>query len=198
MITIHHVDGTELYHRYPNQAEPQPCHVELNLRASTLTAAYDPEMGSGAPEAVLHGHTRRFAIPALKGDAANALLERIAPLAEHVAAGYSTRWTGHVRAASFSAAALAALDEVEALCDATFAAKDAHLVVERAEDWFRPTGSTLEKQARFVGIARTATDIDLDRRAAHELRGADVHGVDVIDGLDEYLRRLREAARDAA
>lgn len=197
MITIRHVSGTELYHRYPQQAAPQPCHVDLDLTRGTLTAAYDPIVGSGAPEAVYLGHVRRFAIPALRADAANALLERVVPLAERVAAGYSTRWEGRTNVAAFSADALAALDAIDMSCADTFAARADHIVAVQAEDWFRAMASTRQMCASELGITAATTDGALGS-IADVLRHDTAEHVDIIDGLDDYLRMLRDAARKIA
>jgi hypothetical protein len=198
MITIRPASGTELYHRYPQQTTPQPCHVELGLARGTLTAAHDPVVGSGAPEAVYLGHVRRFTIPALRADAANALLERIAPLAERAQAGYSTRWDGRANVAAFSADALAALDAIDMMCADTFAARADGLVAVQAEDWFRVMSSTCELRAREFSITAATTDDELEGVAAKERASATAGHVDIIDGLDDYLRMLRDAARQAA
>jgi hypothetical protein len=197
MITIRPVSGTDLYRRYPQQAARQACHVELDLARGALTAAHDPEIGSGVPEAVHLGHVRRFAIPALRADAANALLERIAPLAERAAAGYSVRWDGRANVAAFSAEALDALDAIDVMCAGTFCARADHLVVVPAEDWFRAMASTSQLCAHEVGITAATTD-DALVLIAQRIRGDTARHVDAVDGLDDYLRRLRDAARKAA
>jgi hypothetical protein len=110
----------DLYHQYPRQSNPQPCYVELDCRTGELTADYNSEIGNAVPASVYHGHTRRWAIPILGADAANELLQAIAPLAERVLAGYDSVWNGNNLVAELTPGAADAIDRIQAACEETF------------------------------------------------------------------------------
>src|SRR5690554_7853969 len=57
--------------------QPQPCYIEVDLEEGTISATHDPEIGGGVPKSVWTGHVRRFRIPPLTADAANAIMEKI-------------------------------------------------------------------------------------------------------------------------
>ena len=94
-MQIKTVEGKKLHHQYPGQTSPQPCYVELDCEAENLSADWNGELGNAVPLSVWHGHTRRWAIPALQAQAANSLLDEIAPLAQRVIDGYTSEWDGN-------------------------------------------------------------------------------------------------------
>lgn len=69
----------ELHCHYDQQTSAQPCYVSLDCGTGELTASYNVEIGSAIPFSVYHGHVRRYGIPCLTPEAANDLLETIAP-----------------------------------------------------------------------------------------------------------------------
>lgn len=190
-IQISEVCGADLHLQYPGQNRPQSCFVELDCRDGRLSAEADPEIGNASPVDVHHGHRQRWTIPALKAQAANALLAEIAPLADRVCAGYSSEWNGSNHVARFTADAAETIEEIASLCDA--ADPGDVVVVWAAADWFGVDGN-LESQAKALGITAAATDEELDAIAKRVLSAAKSDDVDEVDGLDEHLRRVRDAA----
>ena len=93
-ITITPVEGDELYRRYRGETSQQPVYVSLDCETGELSAAASSIIGSGAPMDVFNGIVRRWRIPALTENAANALLAEIAPLAERVVAGFERVFDG--------------------------------------------------------------------------------------------------------
>ncbi|MDO9016121.1 MAG: hypothetical protein Q8S73_12605 [Deltaproteobacteria bacterium] len=193
------VTGTELHLQYPGQTSPQDVHVCLDAETGRLWAAASGEIGNGVPVRVYHGHVQRWSIPALKGDAANALLEEIEPLAARVCDGYWSRWDGSNHVAAFDDDASEAIEEIQALCEQAEAAKDEHTTVNvwAAADWLGGIGNAAA-QASTLGITAATTD---DELAAIETRvegEADGEGVDSLTGLRRHLEWLRSEAIDAA
>lgn len=74
--------------------EPQPCYIEVDLEGGTISATYDPEIGGGVPKSVWTGHVRRFRIPPLTADVANATMEKIKPLVETMLDHWDEEWDG--------------------------------------------------------------------------------------------------------
>ena len=83
-----------LYHRYPNQINPQPCYLELDPEERTVKADWDGEIGGAAPMSVWHKRKYRYSIPILTATAANHLMRALLPLLEKVCAAYSCEWDG--------------------------------------------------------------------------------------------------------
>lgn len=189
------VVGTELYHRYPRETEPQGVFVELDARTGHLTASFDPEVGSGTPTDVWNGHVVRWTIPPLRADAANRLLAEVAPLAERVVAGYSVRWDGNNHVAKFTKDAATAIDEIERLCDGVQGAGGEVVVWDGAE-FFGALGS-YRVQAAELGVVATTTDEELRALAERERANATNNGIDGVEGVVEHLEKLRAACQDA-
>jgi len=199
-IEIRYVESeTGLYHRYSGQTKPQDCYVWIDCESERMGAAHNTEIGNAVPVRVYNGHQQRFAIPALKADAANALLDEIAPLAARVVAGYSSEWDGSNEVAEFNEDADAALDAIESLCQKVSDRddEDDKVNVWEASQWFASTGDALA-QCRALGIGPNTTDEELDAIESHEEAVAKGEGVDVLEGLSKHLRTLREKAIDAA
>lgn len=86
----------ELYHQVPGEDGPQPVYVELDLETSTLSATYDPEVGTMPmrPREVVYGLVRRYPIPPLTADAANRIMAQIRPYADRICADWAQHWDG--------------------------------------------------------------------------------------------------------
>lgn len=183
----------ELHKHYDGQTKTQDCYVELNCRDRLLHADWNCEIGNAVPAAVWHGHTRRWGIATLTADAANDLLDEIAPLAERVCDGYERDWDGNNHVARFSADALAAMDEIERLCER--AGDDPSDCVQEwdAAEWLHGIGSADRQRAEY-GITAATTDDELraiESRIETEARADDV---DVLHGLERHLEWLRRDA----
>jgi hypothetical protein len=184
-----------LYHRYPRQTSPQDCYIELDCRTGALSADWDGEIGSAMPVDVWHGHRQRWGIPALRPDAANALIAEIAPLAQRVCDGYEEHWDGSNHVARFDTDAQEAIDAIDTLCERAGEEPTEQVQVWDASDWLGGIGDR-DAQRRSLGITAATTDAQLaeiEARLVDEAHGEDV---DEIDGLDRYLASLRDEARD--
>lgn len=191
-ITITPVAGTALHHRYRGQTSAQPAHVELDCDTGELSASHNTEIGSGVPVKVWHSRTLRWRIPALTAEAANALLEEIAPLCERIVAGYEKVWDGNNHVGQFDDDAIAARDEVYALCDRNWSEGEV-IEVWDAADWYGAVGR-VEAQANSLGITATTTDEEL---AAIEEREENEAAPRLLEGLSRHLKMLRDEARQA-
>lgn len=190
-ITITPVEGTALHHRYRGQTSAQPAHVELDCDTGKLSASHNTEIGSGVPVKVWHSRTLRWRIPALTAEAANALLEEIAPLCERIVAGYEKVWDGNNHVGQFDDDAIAARDEVYALCDRNWSEGEV-IEVWDAADWYGAVGR-VEAQANSLGITATTTDEEL---AVIEEREENEAAPRLLEGLARHLKTLRQHAID--
>ncbi len=172
METIKITEKFELAHQYPGQNKPQDCYVDLDLKNETLTADWNGEIGNAVPMDVYHGHTRRYSIPCLVMDAANDLLDEIAPLAERVIAGYESWWNGNNHIAKLDDDAQAAEDEINKICNETYVSADENNTVRMwdAEEWLDniksdtagKTDEELEKMAEEYEGEAESENIHLD------------------------------------
>ncbi|GGW17497.1 hypothetical protein GCM10010264_73150 [Streptomyces globisporus] len=195
----------ELYRHYDGQSEPQGTYIELDLQQESLLADYDAEVGSGSPAAVRHGFERRYAIPVLTGEAANRVMEEIAPLAARMLADWEEIWDGNNMVARLGDDARAAEAEIEEHLGLGYGGKriefqgfgDGDLVGVWGVD-----GATNGYEAEEYGITAGTTSERLDEIAAKitgDLAECGESPVAVVHGLDEYLRGLRaELAEQSA
>jgi len=189
-INITSVSGFELHQQYPTEHRAQPCFVELDARTGALSASYNPEIGNAVPLDMFNGHVLRWDIPSMKEKPANALLAAIAPIAQRIVDGYDAQWRGHEAVATYTSDASDAQIEIDALCHSVDEAD--RIVVWTAAELLGPLGSD-EVQARELGITAESTDEELDAIAAETVKSADE--IDIIVGLDGYLKRLREVSQ---
>jgi len=189
-VTITEVEGTELHQHYRGQTSPQTCYVSLNCETGALTASCSGEIGNGVPFHVYHGRTRRWRIPALTAEAANALLAEIVPLAETIMSGYSCEWDGHNHVGELDDDARDADEAIRDLCDRDWEGQ----TIESwdAREWFGPVGSD-ECQRKALGITADTTDEELAAIVDREENNALPR---IINGSEEYLRDLRDGARE--
>lgn len=190
-------DPTSLYRRYDGQFEPQPVYVELDTRDGELIVDYDPNVGPGTTFAVNQGLVLRFPLPAIPTTAgANALLHRIAPLAQAVLDADEAVEAQPQR--SWEDGPSKADDALEdALGDLQRALNDPFTDDEIIAVW------TLESlgdiQSTFDEITATTTDAELDDIEELLLSQlADGYGAAVCDGLRECLEEERQSKRDGA
>lgn len=104
---------TELYAHYSGQSQAQDAYIELDLRHGTLLATYNAEIGNAVPFDVFHGFERRFGIPVLTAEAANRVMQELAPLADRVLADWEEVWDGNNMVARLGNDAEAAVEEIE-------------------------------------------------------------------------------------
>lgn len=201
-VSIAEVGGVaELYRRYDGQTSPQPCYIELDCGAGSMTADYDHEIGGGVPFSVFHGRTLRWRIPCLRAAAANALMDRLRPLAERVVAGYSTEWDGSNNVGRITGDAQDAHDEIYRICEDRMKAADEDELVSvwNAYSWLTADGANpIEEVAEDLGIKADSTDDDLAAAAEKAVSDARADGVDVLEDIDEAVERIRDKIAEAA
>jgi hypothetical protein len=100
---------------YDKQCNPQPVYVYLD-EDGHMYADYDHDIGGGVPTDIWYGCTQRYGIPILHAAGANALMERIRPLANRVFAGLSVEWSGSDWIGHMDDDASAADDEIRRIC----------------------------------------------------------------------------------
>jgi hypothetical protein len=195
-ITIVYVDSPdEIYHRYRGQTSAQPCYVQLDCEEGVLRVGYSPHIGGGRSIAEHHRRALRWHIPALTVDAANALLDRLSPLAERVFLGYSTLWDGHNRVGTFDDDARDAAEDIALLCERDWREHDIQQRWE-AGDWYADISRTELLDA--TGLTADTSDEQLKAIVADEMmRAFDGHGI-LVDGVDRYFEWLRDKLREDA
>jgi hypothetical protein len=194
-VTIERLDEREpavLLERWEGYAEPQPCHVELDLVTGVLTAGVGEEPhGGSVPEAVRHDRALRWELPRITAGSANRLLQAIEPLAARILAGAAIAWDGSQAVGELTEAADAARVEVERAIRAAVAAGGLEQLHELdAAEWFGeepPEGLTADTIDYDVRVMATTAKI----------RAEDHHGDGhtVLVGLEEYLFAQRDALR---
>jgi len=192
---------SSLLHRYAGQLKPQPCHVELDCAPRTLRAETDMEPGSAVPMAVHHGHRRRWTIPPLRESVATELLHEIAPLAERMCDGYSSRWDGSNHVARYTEDAIEAETDILAACERAGADPDDVRSEVTASDFFSGVSSRWDVIAEACGVTADTTDAEIAAKAEENETIAETEMGADLTGAEEYLRDLREqlrAAREAS
>lgn len=174
-----------LYCHYSQQTEPQDCYVYLDCDHATLRAEYDPEIGGAVTFAVWHNRTKRWHIPALRKAAAWDLLQKIAHLATRIVDGYEARWDGSNHVGTYTEDAISAYEEITDMCQEAWQDTDTHLVVWQAEDWLADA-SDIRAKVRADSTDEELSDLEdeIDTQACSE-------GIDIVEDVDKWLRRVR-------
>lgn len=194
-MRVEPVQGNELYERYPGQTEPQGAQVYVDAPRRVLGAEVDPEIGNAVPMSQYHGHVLVFAIPPLREGPANELLNRIEPLAERVCDGYESAWDGQNEVGEYDDDAQDAIAEIVRLCERAGDDPEDQIVVWDAEAYLESLGGW-RAQAEELGIRADSTDEDLRAVAEGVEEEARENDVDELEGLLDYLEKLREYARE--
>lgn len=129
---------TQLYHQYPGESTPQSAYIELNCQTGNLIADWDAETGSAVPARVYHATALRWPIPPTytpKG--VNLLIDKIAPIARCVLAGFSVEWDGNNNVGAYTESAESAITAIESLCAAAMNDTDEnhHICPWTPGDW---------------------------------------------------------------
>ena len=113
------IERTEtLYHRYPQQTNPQPVCIEINPEAGTIAAEVNAEIGNAVPTDVWHNRILRYTLNnILTIKAINELMAQILPLAERITAGHTEKWDGNNYVGKLDDDAQEASNEIERICD---------------------------------------------------------------------------------
>jgi transcriptional regulator with XRE-family HTH domain len=198
-------NATELFRHYDGETKPQPAYIELDTQAGTLYASYNAEIGTALPETVRHGLDRRYEIPVLTADAANRVMEEIAPLADRIIAGTEAVWNGESTVADMNEDAIAAEEEIEKFLglptidgghfdEDTQGFPDSDLVGVWDID-----AAVNGQEADEYGITADTTDARLEQieqAILGDLQACGEHPVVVCHGLDSYLKQLRDGLAD--
>jgi hypothetical protein len=202
ILALDETDPTALYRHYGGQDGPQDCFISLDLRDGELTADWNGEIGNSVPESVWHGQVLRWGIPCLTSKAANLFLTEIAPIAQRILDGAEIVWDDHNNVGRLDEQAQTASEEIAAMCE-DLAGVDgggyARIVEFDAADWY--------SEGEPPAVRAAMTDDELEA-LAEQLQaddagtGTDQNFTDnpgdyvILAGLDEYLERLRENARE--
>jgi hypothetical protein len=208
-VRLDNTDAIDTLHRhYQGQHQAQNVYVALDLETGALYADYDSVIGSGVPSEVHDGRVRRYTlgagqygrepvIPTPEG--ANQLLEQIKPLAQRVLDGASIEWDGNNMVGVLTADAQEAEEEIGNLVSSEEgpALGDGGTVEVWSIDTIGETWTAEE-----AGITAQTTDSELDdieARLLAEFREGVDQPTAIIEGLDDYLRRMRDdlAAEEA-
>jgi hypothetical protein len=184
-----------LHQHYAGEQAPQACHLALDLRDGELSAAYNPEIGSGIPAFVYHHVVLWWPIACLTAAAANSLLRDLAPLAQRVLAGSRIEWDGSNDVGVLTRDAQAAEQQIlDLIADH---APDLEQVSELdAGDWFSegdlPAGlsadTTDEELAELAAAEeREVATIEIGRRTRYT----------VLLNAEEYLTARRDELRES-
>lgn len=178
---------SELFFEMGNGAAPT--YLEVDLTSREISAGY--HAGSGTPGQVWNGFIRRYDIPLLTADAANRLMERVAPLAERMCDDWSEEIGRGGRAeAVLGADGRAAEDELIATLPDENTVDPADLV-----DVWEASLMFVGNEVDEYGITADTSDEELEQIAEQmldEIRSSSASGVVVAPGLEEYLRDLRD------
>lgn len=186
-LNITHLDPAEphaLFCQFSCQSDPQDAYIELDLRDGSMYADYNSEIGSAVPMSVYYGSIHRYTIPPLMADAANRLMDKIAPLAQRVLDGVSWEYDGSRTDARLSDDSQDAADEIERLTEyAEFDPDDT--CWEAGIDWYADA-------ARGVLTADT-TDEQIDEWMDDDPTPSDCPNA-VIDrySVIEWMRKERD------
>jgi len=175
--------------------QPQPCYIEVDLESGTISATYDPEIGGAIPKSVWTGYVRRFRIPPLTADVANATMEKIKPLVETMLDNWEEEWDGNDWRAHLLPEGLRAQEQISELVEENpdyWFPEDVVFPLEEV-DWFPyvkdevtadSTNEQLEELAR-------ETVADLEKGVPSGVLPDDAYE-DILERLTSYREELRE------
>ena len=177
---------TELF--FEMESGAAPTYLDVDLPGREVSVGYHAD--SGTPGRVWNGYTRRYDIPLLTADAANRLMEKIAPLAERMC----NDWRENIGRGGRAEAALGADGRAaEAELIATLPDENTVDPADKIDAW-DAANLFVGNEAEEYGITANTTDQQLEQIATQmldEVRHNSASGVIVAPGLTEYLRDLR-------
>ena len=188
----------ELHRHYDGQSEAQGAYIELDLRKGSLLADYNAEVGNAVSFTVYHGFERRYSIPVLTGEAANRVMEEIAPMAARVLADWEEVRDGNNMVARLGKAAQDAEAQIEKHLGLTLGYKDIEHQGFDASDVVAEwdiDGAVNGSEAKEYEITAKTSEERLNEIAAQitrDLAEVSESDVAVVHGLDEYLHGLRD------
>jgi len=177
-------ESAPLYHRYCGQTHPQAAYIEIDCECGGVDFGYYREIGNAVPEAVAHGRTRRYRVPAeATGETLADLLEsaEFQVLAGRVYQGVKIVWDGnnYVGRPDYDAQ-----DAEEALEEILFSLEDESLLEVWEVDDYLFANNSLEALWRDESLQAAVAALRAEARREH------IH----VDGSIETA--LLDAARD--
>lgn len=178
--------------------QPQPCYIEVDLEEGTISATYDPEIGGGIPKSVWTGHVRRFRIPPLTAEVANATMEEIRPLVETMLDHWDEEWDGSDWRAHLLPEGLRAQEQISELVENPgrwFPEDEVYHLDEG--DWFpyvQDEVNTDTTDEQLKELARR-TVADLEEGVPSGVLPDEAHE-DILERLLSYRDELREELRE--
>ena len=174
-----------LFHKYEQELQEQPAHIELDIRNGSLIADWNPEVGNGAPADVWHGLRRQYRISSdLTTDEINSLLTELTPIAQRLVDEIEIQSDGLQDRPVLSDKAESAEEDMTNACRFTHTKSSG---VFDAGDWF-------EVISRKRIYAET-TDEEL-LAMAKEYRSDAYFEDATVNGIDEYLEELRDDLKE--
>jgi hypothetical protein len=156
-----------LYCKYPQQHDEQPARVELDCELWTLSADYNPVIGSGAPPEIWHGRTRTYECRnTMTTDEVRVLLDSVAALAESVCEGYETVWNGHNHVGTLTPEAQSAEEEMKSLCESTLDDDPEWQIWDTGEWLYETRNELLDRIKNGESISDLASEIENEAREA--------------------------------
>lgn len=193
-------DPEGLYIRYPNQFTPEKVYIYLDLQGGVMHADTGI-FGGGKSDSVHHGLVRRYEIPTLTAEAANTVMEEIAPFADRILADWDGEWHGgNLRGVLGSDA-----QEAEEGIEMTLGYAN-HSSTYPWYDTFDPTDIVEEVDYSYTvnelaerGITANSSDKEVEElacRLVEEIKEDYPDRVVAVIGLPRHLRDLRDEMRD--
>lgn len=194
------VYADELFRHYDGQTERQPCYIELGLHDGIMLADWNAIVGNGTHESVRNGFDRQWPIPCLTADAANRVMQEIAPLASRMLADWEEKWDGNNNVAVLGEDAQAAEEEIRAALGlvhgSDFSVREVFDESDLVAVW-SIDGVTNGCETSEYDITAETTDERLAAIEKEILSDLEAPGgVAVCHGLDRYLKELRERASE--
>lgn len=170
-------ETSEIYKKYPGQTSPQDVYIYWDTARNRLDCSYNAEIGNAVPMRVWEKKDLRWAIPLLKIGACNRLMNEIATAI----------------AVTPEAASMSAIDEQveELIGNLELDDSDDCLSVWDAGDYFalsNPADLGIKPSMTDREIATLADDLEEEALEHHE--------VDVLDGIERYIRREMEKMKE--
>lgn len=178
--------------------QPQPCYIEVDLERGTISATYDPEIGGAIPKSVWNGYVRRFRIPPLTADVANATMEKIKPLVETMLDHWDEEWDGNDWRAYLLPEGFRAQEQISELVEDPgrwFPEDEVHHLDEG--DWFpyvRDEVDTDTTDEQLEELARR-TVVDLEKGVPSGVLPDEAYE-DILERLMSYRDELREELQE--
>jgi DNA-binding transcriptional regulator YiaG len=191
-----------LHRHFGQEGEAQPCYIELDLRADTLLATVDVEVGGAVPFSTHYGFERRYGIPVLTAEAANRAMEALRPFAERILADWEEHWNGEnmvARLGEDAKAAESAISDHLGLGEASYGGEGVFDASDLVAEWDLE-GAVNGLEADEYDIIADTTDDRLAEIASEITEGLAASGessVAVVHGLDEYLAEIRDGLAEA-